>query len=94
MISVKKQSLFFIIPAGILLGFGIWISTSNAVNYFDAVNDFNSRQHIRNGVPTVCTNVKCVTLDDIKNRFSGYLGLEIGFLSSGAVILAVTRRWW
>ncbi|MDH2907930.1 MAG: hypothetical protein PXX83_07545 [Candidatus Nitrosotalea sp.] len=91
---MKKQVLFFIVPAGILLGFGILMTTSNTVNYFYAMNDFDSREHLRNGIPTVCTNLRCVTTDDINKHYSGYLGLEIGLLSSGGMILAVTRKWW
>ncbi|MDE1725504.1 MAG: hypothetical protein KGH76_06375 [Thaumarchaeota archaeon] len=91
---MKSRALFFIVPAGILLCFGIWITTNNTVNYLDAMHDFESREHLRDGIPTVCTNLRCVTVDDINKHYSGYLGLEIGLLSSGGIILVATRKWW
>jgi hypothetical protein len=85
---VRKRSLFFIVPVGILFGIGIWIIAFNIPHYFQDIEEIQSH----NG--RYCTNVKCVTKDDVIPLFEGYFIWGIGFLSVGGIILSVSKRWW
>lgn len=80
--------LLFLVPSMILIGFGLWIIGFKIENYFHAIEEINNHKG------KYCTNVRCVTIDDVTNGYEGYFSCGIGFASVGGIILAVSRKWW
>ncbi|MGI0088294.1 MAG: hypothetical protein ACREBI_10135 [Nitrosotalea sp.] len=80
--------LLFLVPSVILIGFGLWIIVFNIENYSQDIEEINNHKG------KYCTNVRCVTIDDVTNGYEGYFGWGIGFTSVGGIILAVSRKWW
>ena len=90
---MKRRTLFFFVPAGLLIGLGIWIIGFNIVNYFHGIENIENSKQTCDGIPCVCNNFGCVTKEDLTRSYAGYFGWGIGFVSLGVLILVFSRRW-
>ena len=91
---MKKRALFFFVPAGILIGFGIWVIGFNLINYFQDMNEIDSSKRTCKGIPCICNEPGCFTKSELTIPYVGYFSWGIGFTSFGGIILVITRKWW
>ena len=91
---MKPRILFFLVPSAILIGFGMWILVNDASNYYQDIEEINKSKQLCNGIPCVCYNPRCFTIDDDTKSFLDYLPWGLGFVALGVIILICSRRWW
>ena len=88
------KPLIFLVPSVILMGFGLWSVTMNAINYFEGMNLINNSKGICGGKHCYCTNLRCIAGDERTDIYIQDSEWPIGFLIGGGIILVVSRKWW